>query len=150
MGKSIKLKNNNYWDSDSVVHNKLSLKTLLNKINSSVTNYNLSIVETTDTTLEITVLTVQISETGIYLFTGFAAPNYYGQNGRELTTYLKHNNNNIWKNTCVFNSYAWTAENTICAVAACAAGDTITVAVKSALAVNWSFGGGLLTITRLK
>ena len=57
MGKSIKLKNNNYWDSDSVVHNKLSLKTLLNKINSSVTNYNLSIVERTGTTLEITVLT---------------------------------------------------------------------------------------------
>lgn len=150
MAKSIKLNDDTYWDSNSIVHNKSSLKTLLNNINSSVTNYNLGIVEVTDTTLEITVLTVTIPETGIYLFTGFAAPNYYGQNGRELTTYLKHNNMNIWKNTCVFNSYAWTAENTICAVAACAAGDAITVAVKSALAVNWSFGGGLLTITRLK
>lgn len=150
MGKSIKLKNNNYWDSDSVVHNKLSLKTLLNKINSSVTNYNLSSVKVTDTTAAKTVLTVTISETGIYLFTGFAAPNYYGQNGRELTTSLKHNDNNIWKNTCVLNTYAWTAENTICAVASCAAGDKITVVVQSTLAVNWSFGGGLLTITRLK
>lgn len=150
MSKSIKLKNNNYWDSDSVVHNKLSLKTLLNNINSSVTYYSLSIVAVTNTTSEITVLTVPISETGIYLFTGFASPNHYGQSGRELTTYLKHNGYDIWRNTNVFNTYTWTAENTICAVAACAAGDKITVGVQSSDAKNWSFNGGILTVTRLK
>ena len=150
MAKSIKLKNNNYWDSDSVVHNKLSLKTLLDTINSSVTNYSLNLVAVTNTTTAKTVLTVTIPETGIYLFTGFASPNYYGQSGRELTTYLKHNGYNIWKNTSVFNEYAWTAENTICAVAACAAGDTITVGVQSTDSKNWSFNGGLLTVTRLK
>ena len=150
MGKSIKLKNNNYWDSDSVVHNKLSLKTLLNNINSSVTNYSLSSVAATDTTAAKTVLTVTISETGIYLFTGFASPNYYGQSGRELITRLKRNDNEIWRSVSVFNTYTWTAENTICAVAACAAGDKITVVVKSSDAKNWSFSGGMLTITRLK
>ena len=150
MSKSIKLKNNNYWDSDSVVHNKLSLKTLLNKINSSVTNYSLSTVAVTNTTTAKTVLTVTIPETGIYLFTGFASPNYYGQSGRELTTSLKLNGNEIWRNVSVFNSYTWTAENTICAVAPCSAGDKITVVVKSSDAKNWSFNGGLLTVTRLK
>ena len=150
MGKSIKLKNNNYWDSDSVVHNKLSLKTLLNNINSSVTNYSLSSVAVTNTTTAKTVLTVTIPETGIYLFTGFASPNYYGQSGRELITRLKRNDNEIWRNVNVFNTYTWTAENTICAVAACAAGDKITVVVKSSDAENWSFSGGMLTITRLK
>ena len=150
MGKSIKLKNNNYWDSDSVVHNKLSLKTLLNKINSSVTNYSLSTVAVTNTTAAKTVLTVTIPETGIYLFTGFASPNYYSQSGRELTTSLKLNGNEIWRNVSVFNSYTWTAENTICAVAPCVAGDKITVVVKSSAAENWSFNGGMLTITRLK
>lgn len=48
MSKSIKLKNNNYCD--SVVHNKLSLKTILDTINSSVTNYVLNSVTATDTT----------------------------------------------------------------------------------------------------
>lgn len=150
MGKSIKLKNNNYWDSDSVVHNKLSLKTLLDKINSSVTNYALNTVSVTNTTTAKTVLAVTIPETGIYLFTGFASPNYYGQSGRELITRLKRNDNEIWRNVNVFNTYTWTAENTICAVAACAAGDKITVVVKSSDAENWSFSGGMLTITRLK
>ena len=150
MSKSIKLKNNNYWDSDSVVHNKLSLKTLLNNINSSVTYYSLSTVTVTDTTSEVTVLTVPISEAGIYLFTGFASPNYYGQSGRELTTYLKHNGYNIWESTNVFNTYVWTANNTICAVASCSPGDKITVGVKSSDAKNWSFNGGILTVTRLK
>lgn len=150
MGKSIKLKNNNYWDSDSVVHNKLSLKTLLNNINSSVTNYSLNSVAVTNTTTAKTVLTVTIPETGIYLFTGFASPNYYGQSGRELITSLKRNDNELWRNVNVFNTYIWTAENTICAVAPCSAGDKITVVVKSSDAENWSFSGGLLTITRLK
>lgn len=150
MSKSIKLKNNNYWDSDSVVHNKLSLKTILDAINGSVTNYILNSVAVTDTTAAKTVLTITISETGIYLFTGFTSPNYYGQSGRELTTYLKHNGNNIWKNTNVFNTYIWTAENTICAVASCSSGDKITVVVQSTDSKNWSFAGGLLTVTRLK
>lgn len=150
MSKSIKLKNNNYWDSDSVVHNKLSLKTLLNNINSSVTNYSLDTISVTDTTSAKTVLTVTIPETGIYLFTGFVSPNYYGQSGRELITYLRHNEYNIWRSSNVFNTHTWTAENTICAVAACSSGDKITVGIRSTDAKNWSFNGGILTVTRLK
>lgn len=45
MAKSIKLKNNKYWDSESVSHNKKNLKTILNNLKLEFTGvYNLELV----------------------------------------------------------------------------------------------------------
>lgn len=45
MAKSIKLKNNKYWDSESVSHNRKNLKTILNNLKLEFTGvYNLELV----------------------------------------------------------------------------------------------------------
>lgn len=43
MSKSIKLKDNNYWDSEGIVHNQTPLKTVLNNVDTDISNINTAI-----------------------------------------------------------------------------------------------------------
>lgn len=81
MLKTIKLKDNTYFDSSGVMHNKETLNTILdNNLNKNTGFKVFSISNISPTTETIyQVLDYTIPEDGTYLIIGYLHPNYYGQ-----------------------------------------------------------------------
>lgn len=152
MAKSIKLKDNNYIDSTGVVHNRTLLSDILsNMLNSVFTNIVLSSFGVTDTANEITVGTYTIPSSGVYLITGICHPNYYGESGRDLFTYLKKNGDIVWYHDAVINTYAWTISRGISCIINANKNDVITFTIQNSVAgKKYSFAGGNIQFYKLK
>ena len=147
MAKSIGFKNEIYWDSSSLSHNKENLKDILD---SQIISFASSSLSETKDTSEITILTSTISVGGIYLFTANIPVNYYGQTGRELVLKLYVNNRMIWANTGVINIYAWTLSASLAQLVKIQPNSTVKITIQDKAGKSYSVGAFSLDCLRLK
>ena len=115
MPKTIKLKDNTYFDSSGVMHNKETLNTILDNNLNKNTGFKVFSISTISPTTETIyqVLDYTIPEDGTYLIIGYLHPNYYGQSGRELAINLACNGSLFYQNIGVCNAYTWTLTSQI-------------------------------------
>ena len=130
-----------------------SLKSLIEEqssINSNFAQINLQAIAVNTSTNETLCGSYTIPEDGLYLITGTCNPNYFGVSGREIHTYLKKNDVEIWKQIGVVNTNAYVLSREIAYIGNFNKNDVIAFSIKSTTASNWAFTGGTLRFVKLK
>ena len=152
MAKSIKFKNDVYFDSTGIKHNRQSLNNILDSNMQKNTNFAVLTLNgvgvTTASSYQI--LDYTIPEKGTYLFLGMAHTNYYGQTGRELTIHLAKNWGDFYNFVGVCNTYTWTLTMPITGICKCNKNDKIEVYISNSDSTKtWANSGGNLYVVRL-
>lgn len=147
MSKSVKLENDIYLDSGSIVNNKENLTDILNSEILSFTSTNLAVTTSTE---EITLISGTIKSAGTYLIVANIPTNYYGADGRELVVKLKINDKTVWYTANVLNSYAWTCNATLCHIAKVSINSSIKITISDVSGKSYAVPQFSMEMIRIK
>lgn len=147
MSKSVKLENDIYLDSGSIVNNKESLKDILN---SGIISFTSTKLDVTTSTEEITLLSGTVKQTGTYLIVANIPTNYYGVSGRELVVKLKINDGVVWYTSNVLNTYIWTCNVALCYIFNVPANSNIKITIRDVSGKSYAVPQFTLDMIRIK
>lgn len=147
MSKSVKLENDIYLDSGSIVNNKENLKDILN---SGILSFSSTKLDETTSTEEITLVSGTVEKAGTYLIVANIPTNYYGVTGRELVVKLKINNKDVWYIANVLNLYIWTCNTALCYIANVPANSNIKITIKDVSGKSYAVPQFTLDMIRIK
>lgn len=152
MPKTIKLKDNTYFDSSGVMHNKETLNTILDNNLNKNTGFKIfgmpTIYETTETKHQI--LDYTIPDDGTYLIIGYLHSNYRGESGRELSINLECNGSLFYQSVGVCNTYTWTLTSQIGTIRKFKKNDKFKMYFSNTDGTKaWSNSGGQISLLKL-